>query len=106
MTRMTGPSDYRSLAADVPDQSPERTMTDEFEEYVEPLRTAALDVVTAMKERPNTPLAIAGGLAFTIGALWMLRQRRPQSQIEQLMARVPDLPSGNQLKQWANSWRR
>lgn len=105
MTRMTGPSDYRSLS-DAPHQDLERTIADEFEEYVEPLRTAASDVVTAIKERPNTTLAIAGGLAFTIGALWMLRQRRPQSQMEQLMARMPDLPSGNQLKQWANSWRR
>jgi len=47
----------------------------------------------AVKERPYTTLAIAAGLAFAVGALWKLGHQRPQSRLDALLARVPDLPN-------------
>ena len=33
----------------------------------------------AIKERPYATMAVAGGLAFAIGALWMVRRQQPQT---------------------------
>src|SRR5205085_90704 len=46
----------------------------------------------SIKERPMTVLAVVGGLAFAAGAVWMLRNSRPQSRYEQLLGTLSDLP--------------
>jgi len=56
------------------------------------------DVATAIKERPYTTLAIAGGLAFALGALWKLGHQRPRSRLEELAARLPELPSRERIE--------
>lgn len=60
------------------------------------------DVVSAVKENPITTLAVAAGLAFALGALWKLRAPSRQSQLEALLARLPDLPKADRIR---SMWR-
>lgn len=61
------------------------------------------DLAQAAKDHPYATMAIAAGLAFAVGALWKAGSSRQPSQIDALLARMPDLPSRNQL--WPRSWR-
>ena len=63
----------------------------------------ASETVTTARENPYTPIAIAAGLAFAIGALWKMRSSRQQSNLDALIARLPDMPSRNNL--WPRAWR-
>jgi hypothetical protein len=45
----------------------------------------------AVKEHPVTTLAIVGGLAFAIGALWKLQRPSKASHVDTLMGRLSDL---------------
>ena len=54
-----------------------------------------------IKNRPYTTLAIAAGLAFAVGALWKLRDQRPQSRWESWLAQLPELPDRDSLmRRW------
>jgi hypothetical protein len=55
------------------------------------------DVAAAVKERPYATMAIAGGLAFAVGALWMLRRQQSQSRLDALLAQLPELPKRESL---------
>jgi hypothetical protein len=46
----------------------------------------------SIKERPMTVLAVVGGLAFAVGAVWMLRNSRQQSRYDALIDTLSDLP--------------
>jgi hypothetical protein len=59
---------------------------------------AVSDVVSTVKEHPIATLAIAAGLAFALGALWKLRTPSRQSQVEALLARLPDLPRAERIR--------
>jgi hypothetical protein len=56
------------------------------------------DAVKAMEERPYTSLAIAGGLAFAIGALWAIKRQQRDSSWDRFYAQMPRWPR--------ESWRR
>jgi ElaB/YqjD/DUF883 family membrane-anchored ribosome-binding protein len=56
------------------------------------------DVAATAKEHPFATLAIAAGLAFAIGALWKLRTPARQSQVEALLARLPELPTAKSVR--------
>ena len=43
-------------------------------------------------ERPMTVLAVLGGLAFTAGAVWMMRKSRQQSRYDAVLETLSDLP--------------
>jgi hypothetical protein len=73
-------------------------VTDTARDLGERAETMAEEVGTAIKERPYTSFAIAAGLAFAIGALWKLGHVRPQSRLDSLLAKMPDLPSREQLQ--------
>ena len=73
-------------------------LTDTAHDLGERAGTMAEDLGGAVKERPLTSLAIAAGVAFAIGALWKLGQSRPQSRLDTLMAKLPELPSREQLQ--------
>lgn len=60
------------------------------------------DVVSTVREHPMATLAIAAGLAFALGALWKLRTPSPQSQVEALLARLPELPKAERIR---SMWR-
>jgi hypothetical protein len=60
------------------------------------------DIASIVKEHPYATLAIAGGLAFAIGALWKLRSPTRQSRVDALMARLPDLPTAERIRSF---WR-
>jgi hypothetical protein len=62
----------------------------------------ASDLAETVKEHPYATLALAAGLAFAIGALWKIRATPPQSQLQTLMARIPELPSAERLRSY---WR-
>jgi hypothetical protein len=63
----------------------------------------AQELASSVRERPYTTLAIAAGLAFAVGAIWKLGQRRqPTSRMERLLAQLPELPDRNSLARW---WR-
>ena len=73
MTTTSGPSDYRSPSGEHAAHT--EGIMDEVSDRVSTLTS---DVVNAMEERPYTSLAIAGGLAFAIGALWVLKRQQQQ----------------------------
>jgi hypothetical protein len=50
--------------------------------------TVARDTV---KEHPITTLAVVGGLAFAIGALWKMQRASKTSRVDRLMERFSDL---------------
>ena len=50
--------------------------------------TAARD---AVKDHPITTLAVVGGIAFAIGALWKLQRSPKASYTDTLMSRLSDL---------------
>jgi hypothetical protein len=50
--------------------------------------TVARDTV---KEHPITTLAVVGGLAFAIGALWKLQRLSKTSRVDRLMERLSGL---------------
>jgi hypothetical protein len=56
------------------------------------------DVASTVKEHPMATLAIAAGIAFALGALWKLRTAPRQSQLEALLARLPDLPKAERIR--------
>jgi hypothetical protein len=62
----------------------------------------ASDLAETVKEHPYATLAVAAGLAFAIGALWKIRATPRQSQLQTLMARIPELPSAERLRSY---WR-
>ena len=44
----------------------------------------------SLRERPMTCLALVGGLAFAAGAVWMLRNSRQQSRMDEFLQQVSD----------------
>jgi hypothetical protein len=58
---------------------------DRAEEWLRP-------VGLSIRERPMTVLAVLGGLAFTAGAVWMVRKSRQQSRYDALLETLSDLP--------------
>ena len=100
MNPTSGNSDYRSTSTQ-PDRSQVDGVMDQVTEAAKDVGAFASEAVAAMKERPYTTIAVAGGLAFAIGALWMVR-RQPQSSYDALLSRLPSLPDGHSLlpKRW------
>jgi hypothetical protein len=87
MSAASGPSDYRSSAGEL------GAHTDGImDEVSDRVSTLTSDVVRAIEERPYTSLAIAGGLAFAIGALWMLKRQQQRSSFERLCSQLPSFP--------------
>ena len=85
----SGPTDYRSSAGEF------EAHTDGSSDRVSTLTS---DVVSATEERPYTSLAIAGGLAFAIGALWVLkRQQQQRSSFERLRSQLPSFSDAGDL---------
>jgi hypothetical protein len=79
-----GPSDYRGAAGEL------AAHTDGImDEVSDRVSTLTFDVVSAIEERPYTSLAIAGGLAFAIGALWVVKRQQQQSSFERLRSQLP-----------------
>jgi hypothetical protein len=71
---------------------------DQTEEFRERAGAMAGDLRAAIEQHPYTTLAIAAGLAFTVGALWKLGQtRQPYSRLEAWRAQLPELPSREDL---------
>jgi hypothetical protein len=89
MTTASGPSDYRSSPGEVAAHT--EGIMDEVSDRVSTLTS---DVVSAMEERPYTSLAIAGGLAFAIGALWVLKRQQQRSSFEWLRSQLPSFSDG------------
>ena len=58
---------------------------DRAEEFLKP-------VGLSIKERPMTVLAVVGGLAFAVGALWMFTKSRQPSRYDEVVATLSDLP--------------
>lgn len=98
------PSDYRSSDTDMPPgqrNQGEGMMNETFDAVVERAGGIASDVGRIIKERPLTTLTVAGGLAFVVGALWMLGRRAPQSRLDALLAQLPEMPSRDSvLRRW------
>ena len=75
---------------------------DQVSEAAQDAGAFASEVVGAIKERPYTTIAIAGGLAFAIGALWMVRRQKPQTTYEAMLSHLPSLPDRQSL--WPSRW--
>ena len=96
------PSDYRYTSSQ-PDPSLDEGVMDQISGVAQDVGAFASEVVGAIKERPYATLAVAGGLAFAIGALWMVRRQQPQSAYEAMLSRLPSLPDRQNL--WPARWR-
>jgi hypothetical protein len=84
MSTASGPSDYLSSAGEL------GAHTDGImDEVSDRVSTLTSDVVSAIEERPYTSLAIAGGLAFAIGALWVVKRQQQRSSFERLRSQLP-----------------
>jgi hypothetical protein len=57
----------------------------------------AAEVASTAREHPYTALAIAAGLAFAVGALWKIRSTPQRTYLEELTARLPELPNRKRL---------
>jgi hypothetical protein len=102
MNPTPGPSDYRSTS-NRPDPSQAEGVMDQVSEAGQDIGAFASEVVGTIKERPYTTMAVAGGLAFAIGALWMVRRQQPQTTYESMLSRLPSLPDSRSL--WPTRWR-
>jgi hypothetical protein len=102
MARVHGSSDYRAPIGNGPEGVAD-ALVDTTQQVGERAREAGDDIAAAVQRRPYATMAIAGGLALAIGGLWMLRTQRPQSQLDALLARLPDLPDRKSLL--AHRWR-
>jgi hypothetical protein len=81
------PNEHNGMADQIADKARElgEDTLDRAEEFLKP-------VGLSIKKRPMTVLAIAGGLAFAAGAVWMLRNARQQSRYDALVETLSDLP--------------
>jgi hypothetical protein len=87
MSTASRPSDYRNPSSEV------AAHTDGImDEVSDRVSTLTSDVVSAVEQRPYTSLAIAGGLAFAIGALWVLKRQQQRSSFEQLRSQLLSSP--------------
>jgi DNA-binding ferritin-like protein len=92
MTQQSGrygykPNERNGMADQVAEKARElgEDALDRAEEFLKP-------VGLSIKERPMTVLAVVGGLAFAVGAFWMLRKSQPQSRYDALVDTLSDLP--------------
>ena len=76
---------------------------DKVSDVAQDVGAFASEVVGAIKERPYATMSVAGGLAFAIGALWMVRRQQPQTTYEAMLSRLPSLPDSQSL--WPARWR-
>lgn len=76
---------------------------DQVSEAAQDVAAFASEVVGAIKKRPYMTMAVAGGLAFAIGALWMVRRQQPQTTYQAMLSRLPSLPDSQSL--WPTRWR-
>jgi len=100
MSTASGPSEYRSSAGEI------AAHTDGImDEVSDRVSTLTSDVVCAIEERPYTSLAIASGLAFALGALWVLKRQQQHSSFERLRSQVPSFSdAGDWLpRRWRSS---
>ena len=101
MNPTPGP-DYRSPSSQsAPDQT--EAVMDHIAEAAQDVGAFASEVASAIRERPYATMAVAGGLAFAIGALWMVRRQQPQTTYEAMLSRLPSLPDRQSL--WPARWR-
>lgn len=98
------PSNYYSSTGTREERSPAimEQVSDTARDMSERAGSIAQELASSIRERPYTTLAIAAGLAFAVGAIWKLGQRRPPSRMERLLAQLPELPDRNSLARW---WR-
>ena len=96
MNSTSGPPDYRSTSSQ-PDPSQAEGVMEQVREAAQDVGAFASEVVGAIKERPYATMAVAGGLGFAIGALWMVRRQQPQTTYEAMLSRLPSLPDRQSL---------
>ena len=60
------------------------------------------DIALTVREHPFAAFAITAGLAFAFGALWKLRTPSRKSQVEALLARLPEVPKAERIR---SMWR-
>lgn len=90
MTIKPGPSDYRASST-----SPELSQDGRggpVSRTSQDLEVFASDIIEAIKQRPYTAVAVAGGLAFVIGALWIVSRQKPRTIYDDILARLPQIP--------------
>lgn len=95
MSHAPGHTDYRGSGMEDSDTS--RSFAETAQEVGERSLDLAGEVGTAIKERPLTALTVAAGLAFAVGALWMVGRPRQRSRLDALRARLPDLSDAQGL---------
>lgn len=79
-----GPSDYRSSTGELAAHA-----DGIMDEVSDRASTLTSDVVRSIEQRPYTTLAIAGGLAFAIGALWVVKRQQQKNSFERLRSQLP-----------------
>lgn len=75
----------------VPQKSRMDQITEMGHQALDDATEAATGARDTAKEHPITTLAVVGGLAFAIGALWKLQRSGKTSHVDTLMERLSDL---------------
>jgi hypothetical protein len=75
--------------------TPQKSRMDQATEMGQQALDQATEAATvardAVKDHPIASLAVVGGLAFAIGALWKMQRSPKVSHVDPLMARLSDL---------------
>jgi hypothetical protein len=70
--------DYAGKALDVGEEAIDRA-----DEYLRPIGLS-------LREKPMTTLAVFSGIAFAVGAFWMLRSAQRQSRMDEVLSQLND----------------
>jgi hypothetical protein len=74
-----------------PQKSRTAQATEMGQQAFDQVSEAAIVARDSVKQHPITTLAVVGGLAFAIGALWKLQRSSKTSRVDTLMERLSDL---------------
>ena len=72
-------------------QSYAETVAEFGESALERGTEAAAVARDTVKQHPIATLAVIGGLAFAVGAIWKISQSRQRSPVDSLLGRLSDL---------------
>jgi hypothetical protein len=87
----SGPADYANPQPPVAEPQHIEGVMDEPTDVGARAQTLTGELASSLRERPYITLATAACLAFVVGAVWKLSHGRPQSSLEALRARLPDV---------------
>jgi hypothetical protein len=80
--------------------------SNEMSHVADRAQDAARDLADTVRQHPYAAAAVAAGLAFAVGALWKMGNAPRRSRLDDLLARLPDIPDRDSIRnRIAARWR-